>query len=91
MSFQFAMFSWEDELISTMKTKYFHVKCNLYWHNHEIFMGKLKKVKLYSQQARGNRKLCQCEHITLNNEVHICWRYEYLFTTQSTYRKMFCK
>ena len=32
-----AMFSWEDEIISTMKTRLFQVKCNMCWHNHEIF------------------------------------------------------
>ena len=90
LSFWFAMFSWEDEIISTIKTRYFQVKCNLRWNNPDILMGKLKKVKLYSQQARKNRELCQCEQFTLNNKVHICWRYKNSFTTKSTYWKMFC-
>ena len=50
------MFSWEDEIISTTKTRYFRVKKK---------KRKLKKVKLYCQQGRENRKLCQCEQITL--------------------------
>ena len=79
------MFSWEDEIISTMKTRYFQVKCNLCWHNHEIITGKLKKVKLYCQQGRENRKPCQCEEITLNNKTYISWRYKYAFATKSTY------
>ena len=54
-------------------------------------MVKLKKVKLYFQKGRENRTLCQCEQITLNNKVHICWRYKYVFTIKSTYSEMFCK
>ena len=42
------MFSWEDEIISTTKTRYFLVKCNLCC---KIFTSKLKKVKLYCQQV----------------------------------------
>ena len=49
------MFSWEDEIISTTKTRYFQVKCNFCRHNREIFTGKLEKVKLYCQQGREDR------------------------------------
>ena len=85
------MFSWEDEIISTTKNRLFLVKCNLCWHNCEIFTVKLKKVKLYFQQGRENRKLCQHEQIILNNKAHICWRYKYVLTIKNTYWEMFCK
>ena len=32
-----AIFSWEVEIISTTKTRYFQLKCNFFWHNWEIF------------------------------------------------------
>ena len=79
------MFLWEDEIIYTMKTRLFQVKCNLCWHNHEIFTVKLNNVKLYFQQGRENRELCQCEQITLNNKAHTSWRYKYVFTIKNTY------
>ena len=82
--FGLAMFSWEDEIISTKKTRYFQVKCNLCWHNCEIFTGKSKKVKLYCQQGRKTENYVSVQ-ITLNSKAHICWRYKYAFTTKSTY------
>ena len=51
-SFGFATFLWKDEIISTMKTRYFQVKCNLFWHNWEIFLDKLKNVKQCCQKVR---------------------------------------
>ena len=38
------MFSWEDEIISTTTTRLFQVKCNMCWHNREIFKDKDRKA-----------------------------------------------
>ena len=40
------MFSWEDEIISTTTTRLFQVKCNMCWHNREIFKDKDRKATL---------------------------------------------